>query len=145
MSTIVVGIDGSSGSAAALRFALEEARIRGAELKAVSAWHIPPAIYGSGWAPPSPDVDEFRKLAESTLSTSIEDAGAAESGVTVTPILREGHPVDVLVAESGRADLLVVGSRGIGGFKGLLLGSVSQQCAQHSKCPVIVVPHPEHE
>jgi nucleotide-binding universal stress UspA family protein len=145
MSTIVVGIDGSSGSAAALRFAVEEARIRGAALKAVSAWHVPPAIYGSGWAPAGPDIDEFRKLAESTLSTSIEDAGAAESGVTVTPILREGHPVDVLVAESGRADLLVVGSRGVGGFKGLLLGSVSQQCAQHSKCPVIVVPHPEHE
>jgi nucleotide-binding universal stress UspA family protein len=143
MTTIVVGVDGSTGSAAALRFALEEARIRGAELKAVSAWHVPPAVYGAGWAPVGTDVDEFRKLAEATLSTSLEDAGAAESGVPVTPILREGHPVDILVAESGRADLLVVGSRGLGGFKGLLLGSVSQQCAQHSRCPVVVVPHPD--
>jgi nucleotide-binding universal stress UspA family protein len=143
MSTIVVGVDGSSGSAAALGFAIEEARIRGAELKAVSAWHVPPAVYDTGWAPVGTDIDEFRKLAEATLSTSLEDVGAADSGVAVTPILREGHPVDILVAESGRADLLVVGSRGLGGFKGLLLGSVSQQCAQHSRCPVVVVPHPD--
>ena len=102
-----------------------------------------PPSYGAGWAPVGTDLDEFRKLAEATLSTSLQDAGASESGITVTPILREGHPVDILVAESGRADLLVVGSRGLGGFKGLLLGSVSQQCAQHSRCPVVVVPHPE--
>ncbi len=79
------------------------------------------------------------------MSASLADNGAGDSGVVVTPILREGHPVDVLVAESGRADLLVVGSRGLGGFKGLLLGSVSQQCAQHSRCPVVVVPHPEND
>ncbi len=145
MSTILVGVDGSSGSGAAVRFALEEARIRGAELKAVSAWHVPPAVYGAGWAPAGSDVDEFRKLAEAALSASLADNGAGDSGVVVTPILREGHPVDILVAESGRADLLVVGSRGLGGFKGLLLGSVSQQCAQHSRCPVVVVPHPEND
>jgi nucleotide-binding universal stress UspA family protein len=145
VSTIVVGVDGSEGSAAALRFAIEEARVRGAELKAVNAWHVPPAVYGAGWAPATVDLDEYRKLAESALGKSLEDAGAADSGVEVTPILREGHPVDVLIAESGRADLLVVGSRGLGGFKGLLLGSVSQQCAQHAKCPVVVVPHPHGE
>jgi nucleotide-binding universal stress UspA family protein len=145
VSTIVVGVDGSSGSGAALRFALEEARIRGAALKAVSAWHVPPAVYGAGWAPAGSDVDGFRKLAEAALSASLTDAGAGDSDVVVTPILREGHPVDILVAESGRADLLVVGSRGLGGFKGLLLGSVSQQCAQHSRCPVVVVPHPDDD
>jgi nucleotide-binding universal stress UspA family protein len=144
VSTVVVGVDGSEGSVEALRFALEEARIRGADLKAVNAWHIPPAVYGAGWAPASVDLDEYRKLAESALEKSLEDAGAAGSGVTVTSVLQEGQPADVLCAEAETADLLVVGSRGLGGFRGLLLGSVSQQCAHHARCPVVVVParHP---
>ena len=145
MSRIVVGVDGSEGAVQALRFAIEEARIRGAELRAVSAWHVPPAVYGTGWAPASTDLDEFRKLAEASLRESVEEAGATEAGIEVTPVVREGHPVDLLLAVSEGAALLVLGTRGLGGFKGLLLGSVSQQCAQHSKCPVIVVPHPEHE
>jgi nucleotide-binding universal stress UspA family protein len=101
-------------------------------------------VYGAGWAPAGPDFDEFRKLAESALQTSLEEAGAGEAGVTVTPILREGQPADVLCEEAAGADLLVVGSRGLGGFRGLLVGSVSQQCVHHSPCPVVVVPH-RHE
>jgi nucleotide-binding universal stress UspA family protein len=143
VGTVVVGVDGSDGSVAALRFALEEARIRGAGLKAVNAWHIPPAVYGAGWAPASVDLDEYRKLAEAALQKSLEDVGAAASGVTVTPVLEEGQPADVLCAEAENADLLVVGSRGLGGFRGLLLGSVSQQCAHHAPCPVVVVPTPK--
>jgi nucleotide-binding universal stress UspA family protein len=143
MGTVVVGVDGSDGSVAALRFALEEARIRGAGLKAVNAWHIPPAAYGAGWAPASVDLDEYRKLAEAALQKSLEDVGAAASGVTVTPVLEEGQPADVLCAEAENADLLVVGSRGLGGFRGLLLGSVSQQCSHHAPCPVVVVPAPK--
>jgi nucleotide-binding universal stress UspA family protein len=137
---IVVGADGSEGAVQALRFAIEEARIRGAELRAVTAWHVPPAVYGSGWAPATTDLDEFRKLAESALRESVEEAGAAEAGVEVAPVVREGNPVDVLLAESEGADLLVLGTRGMGGFKGLLLGSVSQQCAHHATCPVVIVP-----
>ena len=140
MGRIVVGVDGSENSVQALHFAIEEARIRGAELHAVSAWHVPPAVYGAGWAPASTDLDEFRKLAEQSLRQSVEEAGATEAGVQVTPVLREGHPVDVLIAESEGADLLVVGTRGLGGFKELLLGSVSQQCAHHASCPVVIVP-----
>ncbi|HUK45290.1 MAG TPA: universal stress protein [Gaiellaceae bacterium] len=140
MGTIVVGVDGSEGSIGALRFALEEARFRGAELKAVNAWHIPPAVYGAEWAPTNVDLDEFRKLADSALGKSLDEAGAAGSGVTVNPVLREGQPADVLCAEAAQADLLVVGSRGLGGFRGLVLGSVSQQCAHHAPCPVVIVP-----
>jgi nucleotide-binding universal stress UspA family protein len=144
MSTIVVGVDGSEGSLSALRFAIEEARIRGAEVKAVNAWHVPPAVYGGGWAPAGVDFDEFRKLAEAALDKTLEDVGARESGVSVTAILREGQPADVLCAEApNRDDLLVVGSRGLGGFRGLLLGSVSQQAVHHSACPVVVVPPAE--
>jgi nucleotide-binding universal stress UspA family protein len=141
---IIVGVDGSEGSVQALRFAIEEAKIRGAELRAVSAWHVPPAVYGAGWAPASTDVDEFRKLAESALRESVEEAGAAQAGIEVTSIVREGHPVDLLVEESGDADLLVLGTRGLGGFKELLLGSVSQQCAHHASCPVVIVPPLRH-
>jgi len=140
VGTIVVGIDGSEGSAAALRFAIEEARIRGARLKAVSAWHVPPAVYGAGWAPSGTDLDEFRKLAESSLLASVAEASGTESGVEIDQVLREGQPADVLLAEARKADLLVVGTRGLGGFKGLLLGSVSQQVAHHAPCPVVVVP-----
>jgi nucleotide-binding universal stress UspA family protein len=140
VSTIVVGIDGSPGSLDALRFAIEEARFRGAEVRAVNAWHIPPAVYGSGWAPAPVDLDEFKKLAQKALDSSLEEVGASESGVAVTPILREGQPADMICAEAKHADLVVVGSRGLGGFKGLLLGSVSQQVVHHAPCPVVVVP-----
>ena len=146
MGTIVVGVDGSEGSLAALRFAIEEAKIRSAEVKAVNAWNVPPAVYGGGWAPAGVDFDEFRKLAEAALEKTLQEVGAGESGVSVTAILREGQPADVLCAEAPNADdLLVVGSRGLGGFRGLLLGSVSQQVVNHSTCPVVVVPHHEAE
>jgi nucleotide-binding universal stress UspA family protein len=141
VGTIVVGMDGSEGSIEALRFAIEEARLRGATLKAVSAWHVPPAVYGAGWlAPADADLDEYRKLAESALSRSLEAAGASAAGVDVAPVVREGQPSDVLLEEAHTAELLVVGTRGLGGFKGLLLGSVSQQVAHHAACPVVVVP-----
>jgi nucleotide-binding universal stress UspA family protein len=140
VSVIVVGVDGSEGSVEAIRVAAEEARLRGAELRAVNAWHIPPAVYGAGWAPAPVDLDEYRKFGESALEKSIEEAGAADTGVTITPVSREGHPADVLLEEAKSADLLVVGTRGLGGFKGLLLGSVSHHLTQHAACPVVVVP-----
>jgi nucleotide-binding universal stress UspA family protein len=140
-TTIVVGVDGSAGSVHALEFALDEARLRHAEVKAVAAWHVPATAYDTGWVPAAVDLGDFEKIARSALDRSLEAAGAAKSGVSVTPILREGQAADVLVAEAHGADLLVVGSRGLGGFKGLLLGSVSQQCAHHASCPVAIVPN----
>jgi nucleotide-binding universal stress UspA family protein len=140
-TTIVVGVDGSEGSVHALEFALEEARIRDAEVKAVAAWHVPAAAYNSGWVPVTVDPGDYERTARASLEQSLGKAYAAESGVSVTPLVREGQPADVLVAESREADLLVVGSRGLGGFKGLLLGSVGQQCAHHATCPVAIVPN----
>ena len=72
MTVVVVGVDGSEGSVEAIRVAAEEARLRGAELRAVNAWHIPPAVYGAGWAPAPVDLDEYRKFGESALGQSIE-------------------------------------------------------------------------
>jgi nucleotide-binding universal stress UspA family protein len=140
MGTVVVGIDGSEGATRALEFAVAEARLRGAGVKAVAAWHVPGSAYQTGWAPYSLDPSEFEQMAATALEQSLAAVAASESDVSVTPILREGQAADVLVAESRQADLLVVGSRGLGGFKGLLLGSVGQQCAHHAACPVAIVP-----
>jgi len=138
MSTIVVGIDGSEGSERALHFALGEARVRGAGLKLVAVWHIPTAVYtGPAVVPIAPA--EFAESARLALEHARETV--SDKGVRVEGVLSEGHPADVLTAAAGPEDLLVVGSRGLGGFGGLLLGSVSQQCAQHAKCPVVIVPH----
>jgi nucleotide-binding universal stress UspA family protein len=138
--TVVVGVDGSEGSIGALTFALEEARVHGVDVKVVNAWHIPPGVYGAGWASAPVDLDEYRKLAEKALAESLGEVGVSESGVAVTQIVREGQAADVLCAEATSADLLIVGSRGLGGFRGLLLGSVSQQVVHHAPCPVVVVP-----
>ena len=141
MSTIVVGVDGSETSIDALRFAIDEARLHGAEVKAVNAWHVPALAYGAGMGPVPLDLAAYPTVAKSRLEDSLEAVGAASSGVKVTPIVREGLPTHVICEESAGADLLVVGSRGLGGFRGLLLGSVSQHCADHAPCPVVIVPN----
>src|SRR5438128_2600336 len=128
-STIVVGVDGSKGSIHALEFALAEARIRHADVKAVAAWHVPASAYETGWVLHLVDPSDWEKMARESLDKSLAEADVAQAEVKVTPVLKEGQAADVLVAEAEGADLLVVGSRGLGGFKGLLLGSISQQCA----------------
>jgi nucleotide-binding universal stress UspA family protein len=145
MSTIVVGVDGSEASLDALRFAIKEARLHGAEVKAVNAWHIPPVVYEAGWAPVSVDLTVYPKEAQALLEKCVQDADAAGSGVEVKMVVREGQPAKIICEEAGGAELLVVGSRGLGGFRGLVLGSVSQQCAHHAPCPVVIVPAPEKE
>lgn len=100
MSTIVVGVDGSHGSIDALKFAIEEARVRGAEVKAVSAWEVPASAYGMGMMPAPVDPAEFKKIAQETLKKTLAEAGASTASVHVTAILHQGHPADVLVAEA---------------------------------------------
>ena len=137
---IVVGVDGSKCSHSALRFALEEARIRKAKLRVVVVWHVPLAAYGAGWAPPPPRLTEdseaaAKEVLEEALGAVKEDSGSVE----IESLVREGQPANVLVEASADAELLVVGSRGRGGFRELMLGSVSQQCAHHARCPVTIV------
>lgn len=142
MSSIVVGVDGSDGSRAALRFALAEARLRRARVRAVAAWHVPALVYEGGFA--TPDTRVLDELADETgemLARVVEEAADAASDVVVETIVREGQPATMLLDEAADADLLVIGSRGLGGFRGLLLGSVGQQCAHHASCPVVIVPH----
>jgi nucleotide-binding universal stress UspA family protein len=142
MSGIVVGVDGSESSRAALRFALAEARLRAVPVRAVAVWHVPIAVYEGAYATPDTSLlDELRDQTAEALNDAVEGAGDAARGVSLETVVREGQPATVLLDEAADADLLVVGSRGLGGFRGLLLGSVGQQCAHHAPCPVVIVPH----
>jgi nucleotide-binding universal stress UspA family protein len=147
---IVVGVDGSAASAAALRWAVAEARLRGAPLRLVHAYQPPmlpfatPGIAGAAVPLPSDDVERLGTLAEehgrSVLAEAVGELGSDADDLDVQQQLVEGPPATMLIAIARGAALLVLGSRGRGGFAGLLLGSVSQQCAQHPPCPVVILP-----
>jgi nucleotide-binding universal stress UspA family protein len=142
-STIVVGVDGSEHAERALDWAIEEAELRGVRLNLVSAWHVPGAVYGaSGFVPPlSESIDEtFREVADEVVAAAAERVSAA--GVEAETTVRQGQAAEVLLEAAANADMLVVGSRGHGGFTGLLLGSVSAQCAHHAPCPLVIVRRP---
>jgi len=145
MNTIVVGVDGSEGSLDALEFAVAEARRRGADVKAVAAWHIPSAAYSSGFVPFPVQTSDYEEPARAMLEKSIASLNGERADVTMTPVVRQGQAAGVLTDEARGAELLVVGSRGLGGFRGLLLGSVSQQCASHTPCPIAIVPPPKDD
>jgi nucleotide-binding universal stress UspA family protein len=139
---IVVGVDGSESARAALAWALAEARLRRDVVRVVCAWHVPAAAYGApGFVPP---VDggldaSFERAAGQAMEETLDALADAVEGVEVEREIAHGAAAGVLIKAARGADLLVVGSRGRGGFAGLLLGSVSQQSAQHAPCPVVIV------
>lgn len=147
---IVVGVDGSAESLRALRWAIEEGRLRGTGVKAIYAWRYPytvetndPYLISQGFTPIPIDPGEPLRSAEVRLADAVARVATDTDRVEQAAI--EGHPADVLVRAATPSDVLVVGSRGRGGFVGLLLGSVSQACAHHARCPVVIVPHPAEE
>ena len=133
---VVVGVDGSPSSKAALRWALDQARLTKARLRAVIAWEVTPY---TGWGVLA--HEDFGAAAGQLLSESVRETLGFDPplDVEVVETVRPGHPAQVLIDESAHGALLVVGSRGHGGFAGTLLGSVSQLCLQHAHCPVLVV------
>jgi nucleotide-binding universal stress UspA family protein len=144
---IVVGVDGSEAAAAALRFAVEEAKLREATLVTVFAWtFVPPAAVGEPGVIPMAattlmdDLDAERTAADRLLDEALD--GTSVGGLTVERVVSEGSPGDVLLDAAADADLVVVGSRGRGGIKSALLGSVSSHVAHHSRCPVVIVRAP---
>jgi calcium-translocating P-type ATPase len=138
MNTIVVGVDGSRGSIAALQWAVEEAGLRNARVLAVYAWRLP-HVSTTHQALHLLELErDFEQEARALLETVVEEA-VPGTPVQVERIVAEGSAASALIAAAESADLLVVGSRGHGGFTGLLLGSVSQQVAEHAPCPVVVV------
>jgi nucleotide-binding universal stress UspA family protein len=150
--TIVVGVDGSEPSLAALRFAAEEAELRDARLVAVHAWvFVPPVAVGEPGLAPIPATDFPGQLeaqseaAEGELETALAGAFAAGAPVEIERKLVEDDPGQALVRESASADLVVVGSRGRSGITAALLGSVSRHVVDHAVCPVVVVKGPRPE
>lgn len=138
---IVVGVEGSGGAKAALRWAIQEASYRDACVEVVTA-------YSNTYVPASPDfnyvpLDPFDLEAEvASMQAKVVDEvidGLDGLDVELHRIVRRGRPADTLIKAAEGADMLVVGSRGRGGFRGLLLGSVSQQIAHHGSCPVVIV------
>jgi nucleotide-binding universal stress UspA family protein len=144
---IIVGVDDSEVSKDALRWALEEGRIHGSPVVALHAWQpptIPPGIEfapGGGAFPPTDLpalISEAEKTAKEFVERVVSDVAGEGPEVDVRAVAIEDAPATALVEAAKGADLLVVGSRGLGGFKELLLGSVSHQVAQHAPCPVVI-------
>jgi nucleotide-binding universal stress UspA family protein len=142
---IVVGIDGSKSSVSALRWAIRQAGLTGAAVDAVIAWHYPDlAASGYGMAAVAFESPGFRESAAKIVADAISSATLDRaSDVPVRARVAQGRAAQVLLDASAGASLLVVGSRGHGGFAGALLGSVSQHCVQHALCPVVVVRGPD--
>jgi len=131
---IVVGVDGSPASRAAVDYAFDAAALRGAGLRALYAWQ--PSHH--------PEAEEHRVEQESRRVLAETAAGRRDShpDVELTHEVVRGHPVAVLTEASAHALALVVGTRGLGGFAGMLLGSVGQGVLHHARCPVVTVPGP---
>ena len=138
---IVVGVDGSASSEQALRWALRQAKLTGATIEAVIAWHFPFISGGYTWPPTGVLVSttDFRKMAERMLADTVSRATSGSRPAPVTQEVLEGDAAAVLIRESAGADLLVVGSRGHGGLAEAMLGSVGQHCVHHAPCPVVIV------
>jgi nucleotide-binding universal stress UspA family protein len=136
---IVVGVDGSGASRAALAWAIGQARLTGAAVEAVTAWEVPLALRTP--IPPGL-VTDFGQQAADELAATVAEVSRPADKVEIRPKVVEGNAADVLVNESAGSELLVVGSRGRGGFTKALLGSVGQHCVHHAICPVVIVRDP---
>ena len=143
---IVVGVDGSPSSRAALQWAVEEAGLRDAQVLAVHAWtFVPPAPLGEPGMMPMAGIDLTGPLeaeeeaARAELDAALEDAFPGRTPDGLESKLVDGDAASVLEAEAVAAELLVVGSRGRSGIASVLLGTVSRHVVDHATCPVVVV------
>lgn len=140
VSRIVAGVDGSPSALAALRWAIWQATLTGASVDAVIAWQYPVVTGGYAWAPVAMvESADYREIAEKIVTDAISSVVDPGSAVHVRAVVQQGNAAQVLIDAAAGADLLVVGSRGHGGFAAALLGSVSQHCVHHAPCPVAVI------
>lgn len=137
---IIVGVDGSSASRDALRWAVEEAHLWDGSVEAVHAWSYPVMTYAPGIvSPPTFAREDLESEARNVLNATVDAViGDAASGPTLERVVVEGSAAKQLMERSRHADMLVVGRRGHGGFTALLLGSVAEQCAVHADCPTVI-------
>jgi nucleotide-binding universal stress UspA family protein len=137
---VVVGVDGSAESVAALRWAARYATATGARVQALLAWHYPGAVGGPppGLAP-EPVQDQTEAQMRETLDAAVAKAYDGQEATGVEKSTAYGHPAQALIEASKEADLLVLGSHGHGAFTGMLVGSVSIHCVTNAFCPVVVI------
>lgn len=136
---VVVGVDGSASSLAAVEVAAREARLRGAGLRVVHAVVWPATHVPLGRSAPGPPEDGPQNEVDRLVAEAVERARTGAPDVDVRHVVVTGEPLTVLEAQSRGAELVVVGSRGMGGFVGLLVGSTAVHLAAHGRCPVLVV------
>ncbi|MCP2262341.1 Nucleotide-binding universal stress protein, UspA family [Streptoalloteichus tenebrarius] len=137
---VVVGVDGSASSLRALRAAAEEARLRGCALHVVRAWTLRTAPRPPDCPPGAvPSLAEYSDYVREQTEELVTEQLGAEPGIPVRVHAIHSPSPQGLIAASTHAALLVVGHRGRGGFAGLVLGSVADQCVRHARCPVLVV------
>jgi nucleotide-binding universal stress UspA family protein len=137
---IVVGIDGSPSSRAALRWAVRQVTFTGGTVDAIITWQIPALIQSSGWAPLyAAESGDYEEAAKKTVEAVISEEVQSADIHLVRSRVVQGHPAQVLLDAAAGADLLVVGSRGHGAFAEALLGSVGQYCVHHAHCPVLIM------
>jgi nucleotide-binding universal stress UspA family protein len=141
VGVVVVGIDGSEGAAYALDYAIKEAAAHGHRMRLVSAWEIPASVLTSGVASRE-FYEEFEKQAAKAAREAALRVAELEPSVRCEEVVVEGQAAKALLAGAVGADLLVVGRRGHGTFREMLLGSVSRQLTVHAKCPLVLVPPP---
>ena len=135
---VLVGIDGSAPARRALLWALDEGRRRGAPVEVVHAWDLPTM---SAYLPTEGyDVDRFGRDARRVLASALDEVAGAAVGVTVHPHLVRGRAGDALLERAASADLVVVGSKGLGAVAGLVIGSVAHHVSHLVRRPVVLVP-----
>lgn len=142
MTTIIVGVDGSPSSEVALDWALAEAVLRESRVVALTVSALPWSLgYDPNWPADRDQIaGERRAEVEAAVAASKARIGAPDDLEVEARVHLDERPAFVLITAAADADLLVVGSRGRGGFTGMLLGSVSTACVHHAPCPVVVVP-----
>ncbi|MFF5570201.1 universal stress protein [Streptomyces luteogriseus] len=141
---VVVGADGSASSLAAVEVAAREARLRGAGLRVVHAFVWPATHVPLGPSPLGPPEGGLRNMVDRLVTEAVERARAVAPDVDTSHVVVTAEPLTVLEAQSRAAELVVVGSRGMGGFVGLLVGSTAVHLAAHGSCPVLVVREQPH-
>jgi nucleotide-binding universal stress UspA family protein len=139
VSRIIVGLDGSSSARRAVEVGVDEAKLRGRPLVLVNAWS-PPMV--STPYPIAYDPYTFEEPAQKLVDEAAAEIRAGHPELTVETVLVQSDARDALMSQLEADDLLVIGTRGLGGVLGLVLGSVASYCIRNAPCPVIVVPSP---
>ena len=137
-NTVVVGVDGSAASTGAVAYAANTAATRGIPLLLVTSYTMPAAMFAEGMVPPQPVYDELERECHPIIESARATAQKIAPEIQIGHAVVEGNPAQVLIDYSRKAKLIVLGSRGLGGIKGMVLGSVSAAVASHAFCPVVV-------